>query len=164
VEWVNLESANDERPSYLVRSVCLISGASALVSRGELGKVTVVVSLPGRGLSSDIICVGPNVLHFVVEDLGFSSLGLGDQAIRENIKDILANLLQLSLDLLPVAADCLEVLLSALGLFLLFNGRDDSPGSTTCADDVLVGDREQVAFVDSEFAANLGIILSATAP
>jgi hypothetical protein len=98
----------------------------------------------------------------VVEDLGLSSLGLGDQAICEDIEDILADLLQLSLDLLPVAADGVEVLLSALSLLLLLDGRDDSPRCTACANDVFVGDREQVAFVDGEFAANLRMTVSAT--
>ena len=67
----------------------------------------------------------------------------------------MANFLQLSLDLLPVTADSVKVLLSALSLLLLLNGRDDPPRCAACAHDIFVGDGEQVALIDSEFAADL---------
>lgn len=47
------------------------------------------------------------------------------------------------------------MLLRALGLLLLLDGGDDAPRGTAGADDVLVRDRQQVALVDSELAANL---------
>ena len=74
----------------------------------------------------------------------------------------MADLLQLSLNLLPVAADRVKVLLSTLGLLLLLDGRNDSPRCAARAHDIFVGDREQVAFVDSKFAADLQIAVLAT--
>lgn len=47
------------------------------------------------------------------------------------------------------------MLLRALGLLLLLDGGDDTPRGTAGTDDVLVRDRQQVALVDSELAANL---------
>ena len=92
----------------------------------------------------------------MVEDLGFAGLGLGDQSLIEDVEDILADLLELCFDLLAVVLDGGDVLVRALGLFLLLNGRDDSPRSPSCADHVLVCHGEEVSFVDSEFAAELG--------
>ena len=48
------------------------------------------------------------------------------------------------------------MLVRALGLFLLLDGGDDAPGSTSCANDVLVCDGEKVTLIDAEFAAHLG--------
>ncbi len=44
-------------------------------------------------------------LHLVVEDLGFTGLGLGNQGFVEDIEDILADLLELRFNLLAVLAD-----------------------------------------------------------
>lgn len=93
--------------------------------------------------------------HLVVEDLGLPGLGLGNQGLVQNIQHILANLLQLGLNLLTVVADDSDVLLGALGLLLLLDGGDNAPRRTAGADDVLVRDGEQVALVDGELAANL---------
>jgi hypothetical protein len=93
--------------------------------------------------------------HLVVEDLGLARLGLGDEGVVEDVEDILADLLELGLDLLSVVADGANVLLGALGLLLLLDRGDDAPRRTSCADDVLVGDGEEVALVDGQFTANL---------
>jgi hypothetical protein len=91
----------------------------------------------------------------VVEDLALASLGLGDEALVEDGEDILADLLELELDLLAVLADDADVLVGALGLLLLLDAGDDAPGSTAGADDVLVGDGKEVALVDCELTADL---------
>jgi hypothetical protein len=91
----------------------------------------------------------------VVEDLALASLGLGDEALVEDGEDILADLLELELDLLAVLADDADVLVGALGLLLLLDAGDDAPGSTAGADDVLVGDGKEVALVDCELATDL---------
>jgi len=95
----------------------------------------------------------------VVEDLGLARGGVGDQGLIEDIENILADLLQLGLDLLAVVADGADVLIGTLGLLLLLNGGDNAPAGTAGADDVLVGDREQVALVDGELATELGDLL-----
>lgn len=93
--------------------------------------------------------VGRNT-HLVVEDLGLAALGRGDQVLVENLEDIIADLGQLSLDLLTVLLDEGDLGLVALGLFFLFDGGDDSPGRTTGTDDVLVGDRQEIPLLDGE--------------
>jgi hypothetical protein len=93
--------------------------------------------------------------HLVVEDLGLASLGLGDESLVKDVKDILANLLQLGLDLLAVVTDNADVLIGALGLLLLLDGGNDAPGSTSGADDVLVSDGQKVTLIDSELATDL---------
>jgi hypothetical protein len=95
----------------------------------------------------------------VVEDLGLAGSSIGDQAVIQNVQDILADLLKLELNLVTVVADGANVLIGAFGLLLLLDGGDDAPRGTSRADDVLVGDREEVALVDSELTAQLGYLL-----
>lgn len=47
--------------------------------------------------------------------------------------------------------------LRALGFFLLLDGGDDSPGSTTGTDDVLVRDGKKITLVDGKLASKLGV-------
>ena len=91
----------------------------------------------------------------MVKDLGLARLGLGDERVVEDVEDILADLLELGLDLLSVVADGANVLLGALGLFLLLDRGDDAPGRASRTDDVLVSDGQEVALVDGQFTANL---------
>jgi hypothetical protein len=93
--------------------------------------------------------------HLVVEDLGLARLGLGDEGVIEDVEDILADLLELGLDLLAVVADGADVLLGALGLLLLLDRRDDAPRGTACTDNVLVGDGQKVALIDGQLTADL---------
>jgi hypothetical protein len=89
------------------------SGSLALLTRGELGKIAVIVTLPMILLEPDS---NEHVasIHLVVEDLGLAGLGLGDEGLVENIEDILADLLEFRLDLLAVIADGSDVLVRAL--------------------------------------------------
>lgn len=82
----------------------LVRGLLALVAGGELGQVAVVVTL-----------------HLVVEDLGLSQLGVGDQVISKDLKDIIADALELLLDLGAVGLDHGDVGLGSLGLLLLLD-------------------------------------------
>jgi hypothetical protein len=91
----------------------------------------------------------------VVEDLGLSGLGLGDQGVVQDVEDILADQLELGLDLLAVVADGGNVLVGTLGLLLLLDRRDYAPGSTSGAHNVLVGNGQQVSLIDGEFSAQL---------
>jgi hypothetical protein len=94
-------------------------------------------------------------LHLVVEDLALARLRLGDEAVIEDVEDILADVLELGLDLLAVFADDSDVLVRALGLLLLLDAGNDTPRSTTGADYVLVGHGQQVTLVNGKFAADL---------
>lgn len=94
-------------------------------------------------------------LHLVVEDLGLASLSLGDERLVQNIENILANTLQLVLDLLAVVTDDGDVLFGALGFLLLLDGGDDTPGSTAGTNNILVSNGEKVTLIDGKFASNL---------
>ena len=91
----------------------------------------------------------------MVEDLGLAGLGFGDQALVEHVEDVLADRLELLLDLLTILADGRHVLVGALGFLLLLDGRDDAPGRAPSADDVLVRDREQVTLVNGQLTPQL---------
>lgn len=60
-------------------------------------------------------------VHLVVEDLALAGLGLGDQGVVKDVEDILADLLELELNLLAVLADDADVLVRALLLLLLLD-------------------------------------------
>lgn len=94
-------------------------------------------------------------VHLVVENLGLSRFGLWNQGLVEDIEDILADLLQLGLDLLAVIANGRNVLLGSLGLLLLLDGGDDAPGGTTGSHDVFVCDGEEVTLIHTELATKL---------
>ena len=57
----------------------------------------------------------------MVEDLGLSRFGLWDQGLVEDIENILADLLELGLNLLAVITDGSNVLVGAFRLLLLFD-------------------------------------------
>lgn len=144
-----------------------------LLAGSELGKITVVVTLPVFGncqVRNGIsrlweqdgikgITVSRFHSHLVVEDLGLARGSVRDKGVVQDVEDILADLLELQLDFSTVLLDGADVLVGALGLFLLLDGRDDAPGSTAGSDDVLVGHAEQVALVDGELTAELGNLL-----
>ena len=89
-------------------------------------------------------------VHLVVEYLRLASCGRGDEVLVENVEDILADLGKLTLDLLPVALDHLDLDLVALRLLLLLDGGDDSPGRTARTNDVLIRHRQEIALLDGE--------------
>lgn len=94
-------------------------------------------------------------IHLVIEHLGLARLGFGNEGVVQDVEDILADLFEFGLDLLAVFADGGDVFVCAFGFFLLLNGGDDAPGSTACADDILVGHREEVSLVNRQLAAHL---------
>lgn len=95
----------------------------------------------------------------MVENLGLASGGVGDEALVQDIENILADLLELELNLAAVLLDGGDVLVRALGLLLLLDGGDDAPRGTASADDVLVGNAEEVALVNGELTAQLSDLL-----
>lgn len=95
----------------------------------------------------------------MVEDLGLACSGVGNQALIQNVQNILADLLKFGLDLVSVLTDGGDVLIGALGLLLLLDRRDDSPRGTSGSDDVLVGNREEVTLVNRELSAKLSNLL-----
>jgi hypothetical protein len=141
------------------------SGDLALLARCKLRKVTVVVALPftRSRLAYDPVtfrkykCVTAitSDLHFMVENLGLARLSLGHQSLIEDVKNILANLLEFGLNLLTVLADGGYVLVGAFRFLLLLDGGDDAPRSTSGTYDVLVGHREKVALIDGQFSPKL---------
>ena len=130
--------------SVLVGLQRLIGRLLALVSESEFGKVAVVIALPvedrhsSEGRPWEVR--EESDAHLVVEDLGFTTLSGGNQVLVENLQDIFTDLGKLILDLLAVFLDESNLSFISLGLLLLLDGSDDSPGSTPRSDDVLVGD------------------------
>lgn len=92
----------------------------------------------------------------MVEDLGLARSGRRDKVLVKNIKNVLADLGKLSLNLLPVGLDHGDLSLVTLGLLLLFDGGDDSPGSSAGTDNVLVGDGEEITLLDGELLVGRG--------
>lgn len=97
----------------------------------------------------------------MVKDLGLSGLSLWDQRLVQDVEDILADLLKLRLDLLTVVTDGRNMLVGTLRLLLLLNRRDNAPGSTSGANNVLVGNGQKVSLVNAEFSAQLDYASSA---
>lgn len=98
-------------------------------------------------------------IHLVIKDLGLAADGVGNEALIQDIKNILADLLELELNLAAVLLDGGDVLVGALGLFLLLDGGDNTPRGTTGTDNILVGNAQKVALIDSELTADLGHLL-----
>ena len=120
----------------------LVGGVLALVANGKLGEITVVVTLPRLGLGpAETAYQSGNYSHLVVEHLRLARLGRRDQVLVKDAEDVLANLGELSLDLLAVLLDEVDLGGVALGLFLLLDRGDDSPRRTASANNVLVGNR-----------------------
>ena len=125
--------------SILVSLERSVGSTLTLVANGKLGEITVVVTL-----------------HLVVEDLGFTGLGRRNQVLVENLKDVIADLGQLSLNLLAVLLDEGDLGLVALGLFFLLDGGDDSPRRTASTNDVLVGNREEIPLLNRKLNVGRG--------
>lgn len=92
----------------------------------------------------------------MIEDLGLARLGRGDKVLVEDLEDVVADLGKLGLDLLSVLLDQGDLGRVALGLLLLLDGSDYSPGRTAGTNDVLVGDGEEVSLLDGEIAVLRG--------
>lgn len=95
----------------------------------------------------------------MVENLGLAGSSVGDKGLIEDIENVLADLLKLRLDLVAVVADGRDVLVGALRLLLLLDRGDNAPAGAAGANDILVGDREEVALVDGKLATKLGNLL-----
>jgi hypothetical protein len=67
----------------------------------------------------------------------------------------LADFLEFGLNLLTVVTDGRNMLIGTLGLLLLLDRRDYAPGSTSSADNVLVGNGQKVSLVNGKFSAQL---------
>lgn len=91
----------------------------------------------------------------MVEHLGLSGLGLRDQGLVQDVKNILADLLKLGLDLLTVVADGGDVLVGTLRLLLLLNRGDDAPRGTSGSDHVLVSNGQQISLIHGKLSAQL---------
>lgn len=89
-------------------------------------------------------------LHLQVKHLGLGGNRRGDQVIGEDFQNSGADLRQLRLDLRSVVLDEHHVLVVLPPLLLLLDGGDDAPRGSERADDVFVGDGEEVALFDGE--------------
>lgn len=116
-----------------------IGSTLAAVASGELGEVTVVVTL-----------------HLVVEDLGLARLGGLDEVLVQDVQDVVADLGELGLDLLAVLLDQGNLALVALGLLLLLDRGNNAPRGTAGTNDVLVGDGQEIPLLNGELNVGRG--------
>jgi hypothetical protein len=119
----------------LVRVVRVIANLFAHLAGVKLAEVSVVITS-----------------HLHVKDLSFVVVTAGDEDILEQVEHILTDGVQLTLNLVAVVLDLLDVL-AAFELFSVLDGRDGSPGCTSAADIVLVGDRKQVSLLVRKLAS-----------
>mmetsp|Transcript_43200 Transcript_43200/g.102919 ORF Transcript_43200/g.102919 Transcript_43200/m.102919 type:complete len:270 (-) Transcript_43200:51-860(-) len=121
---------------------CLLRCSLLCVPITELSDVPVVVRL-----------------HLLVEDLGLTAAGFGNELVIQEGQDGVADRLQLLLHLLAVLLGITGVFVVALGSLLLHHAGDDAPCSTARAHGVLVGHRQQVALLYGKFTALVASIL-----
>jgi hypothetical protein len=95
-------------------------------------------------------------LHLEVEDLGLGAAGGWDEVGVEEREDAVADAGELGLDLGAVGADGCGVRLVPAAFLLLLDGGDDPPRGPAGADDVLVGDGQQVALLHRELLPAAG--------
>jgi len=101
-----------------------------------MGVISSLISLVTGGVFRDVSVV--ITLHFEVEDLSFGIGSLGDEAGVDEVEDFVAVFVELSLDLVLVASEEADILGSLL-LFLLLDGGEGSPGSSSGADGIFEG-------------------------
>lgn len=144
--------------SVLVRLEGLVGGFLALISNSELGEVAVVVTLPVPAVRCRTIqkpC-GDGISHLVIENLGLARLGRRDQVLVQNLQDVLADLGQFGLNLLAVLLDQGDLSVISLRLLLLLDRGDNPPRSTASTNNVLVGNRQEIALLNGEFLVGRG--------
>lgn len=104
----------------------------------EFREVTVVVSL-----------------HFVIEHLGLLGRRVRDQALVDDVEDVVTDVDELGLDLRLVVFDDLHLVAVAL----LLDAGNDAPRGSAGSDHVLVRDGQEVTFLDGQFLGLLGDLL-----
>lgn len=90
-------------------------------------------------------------LHFEVKHLGISGCGGGNESRIKKFEDSITNIRELSFNFGSVVTDHRDMVIVASAFLLLFDGGNDTPGSPTSADDVLVGDGKEISLLDGEF-------------
>jgi len=113
-------------------------GFLSCVSGLEFGEVSVVISL-----------------HLVVENFGFLRCGVGDEGFLNDAKDVVTDFDEFGFDLGLVVLDDFHL----VAIALLFDAGNDAPRCSSGSDDILVGNAQQVAFLDGEFLGLLGNFL-----
>jgi hypothetical protein len=144
--------------SCLVSLKRLVGRSLTLVANSKLSEITVVVTLPVScvNLMSSAHFRDNGHIHLVIEDLGFTTLCRRDQVLIQDLQNILTNLGQLALNLLAVFLDKGDLTIIALGLLLLLNGADDTPGGSAGANDVLVCDGKEISLFNGQLLVGGG--------
>lgn len=109
--------------SHLVSLKGLVSGLLSLVANSKFSKITVVVTLPLEMSEMQDPVNERDVInsHLVIEDLGLAALSGRNQVLLKNLKNVLADLGKLGLNLLAVLLDQSNLCRVTLGLLLLLN-------------------------------------------
>ena len=115
-----------------------LSGILAIGIIGEFGEVAVVVAL-----------------HLEVEDLGLAGVCGRNEVFVKQVENVPTNTAELLFNGLSVLLIDCRVSVVTIVLFLVFNGRDDSPGGASRTNDILKRNRQKVPFLDAEFRGGL---------
>ena len=102
----------------------LVGRDLALITLGELGEVTVVITLPEIryvSIKANLNNSNGYDVHLVVEYLRLAALSRLDQVLVKNDQNIFADIRKLSLDLLSVFLNQADLGLVALRLFFLLD-------------------------------------------
>ena len=138
----------------LVGGLGVHRGLLLFATIGKLGKVAIVVCNDARNGNGQLACVLRGTacisqlvrtgLHLLVEDGGLGALRLLDQLLIEQLQDVVADRIELRLNLDLVGADEVSIGRALLGLLIL-DRADDAQRRAPGAHHVLVRDRDQVA-------------------
>mmetsp|Transcript_4380 Transcript_4380/g.17221 ORF Transcript_4380/g.17221 Transcript_4380/m.17221 type:complete len:230 (-) Transcript_4380:146-835(-) len=122
------------------------------VLHGDLLRLLVGVQGFGTGLLPPIISLELGeismvvALHLEIEHLPFLRRGVRDKVVPDDAENVLADVLQLRLDLLLV----LLHLCAGVRLCLGLDAGDDTPRCTSSPNDILVRNRKEVALFDRQ--------------
>lgn len=94
--------------------------------------------------------LGQHDSHFVVENSGLSRGRRGDQVLVYDRQNVIANLGEFLLHLLAVTLDQFDIVLIPLRLFLLLNGRHDSPRGPSSTYDIFVSHRKKIPLLHGQ--------------
>ena len=88
---------------------------------------------------------------------------VGHQVIFDQGEDVLTEASELCLELFLVDLDLVNVFSISLVVLLLLNGRENSPGRSSGADDILEGDGKDVSLFEGQLlATSLGKLSGVT--
>lgn len=95
----------------------------------------------------------------MIKDLALAHSRRGNQMRIEHEENVVANICELCFNFLAVAPNLDHLAVVALGLFLLLDRRNYTPRGAAGTNDILVGNREEIALFDGKLLVTSGNFL-----